>query len=839
MLKRWMRAWAARPLAWAALGLALGIHAGWAWMPLLPAALTGLAAALAAFAVGRCLWLGREAWLGLSLGLLGLAVGVAVVQPLAQASRSAQWPDEPAIRLHGRVASDEGPRPLTKRHVYLLDRVQVQALGTTDAPWRPWPGRVRVSLDAFVADDLALLPGDVIELYGTLRDVDAPSNPGEFDYRAYLLGRDIHGQFSARKGWPVRRLKDGAWYLPRRIAAHVQDFLDRGLQSGLDERALALGRGIILGDKSGLTREDLADYSRSGLADLLAVSGTHFTLALGLFLGLARLFTHRKRRQAAAGLLLGLTYALVTGFEAPVQRAFALFALWLIGRLFDLDTDLPTSLAFGAFAILFFQPGALWEPGFQLSFCTTLAVCTLGPALAAGLPKSWPHWLRTGLGALAGAQWALMPLLAYHFHQFCWPALFASLFSGAFTFVILALGLPLGLFGTWLPYAGPVLGWLLTWVLRSLEAVSVFSANLPGSAYSTGLLHPLWMLGFVAWALAACFARGRLKRPVLALSALILLGSLFWQGLPWRHRHPGVTKLWCLDIGQGDSELLEFEDGRVLLVDAGNSQPDAGSWVVLPALRALGIQRIDWAGASHADADHIGGLAWVLRQFPVKELLWNGQDVHPQPWDAVMAAAQARGVPLRVVGRAVPRDERDGPWKVLAPFAPRATKRKAKKPDTNGMSIVLNVEGWLLLTGDLPTKVEKRLLAQGLAPVQVLKVGHHGSRSSTSPAFVRALDPELALISCGRRNNYGHPHAKALAALKDVLLSRTDLEGCLALEHRADGTVTLRPWRDADETALRLPRERPSSPWRALEWQRRQAWSASRLAEDEGAAEEP
>jgi ComEC/Rec2-related protein len=120
-------------------------------------------------------------------------------------------------------------------------------------------------------------------------------------------------------------------------------------------------------------REDLADYSRSGLADLLAVSGTHFTLALGLFLGLARLFTHRKRRQAAAGLLLGLTYALVTGFEAPVQRAFALFALWLIGRLFDLDTDLPTSLAFGAFAILFFQPGALWEPGFQLSrtFSTT------------------------------------------------------------------------------------------------------------------------------------------------------------------------------------------------------------------------------------------------------------------------------------------------------------------------------------------------------------------------------------------------------------------------------------------------------------------------------------
>lgn len=812
-----MKAWAARPLAWAALGSALSIHVAWAWLPLLPAVLTGLATGLAALAVGRCLWLGREAWLGLSLGTLGLALGLHLAQPLARASRAPLWPDEGAIRLHGRVATDEGPRPLTHRHVYLLDEVQIQTLGEANAPWRPWPGRVRVSMDDFVAADIGLLPGDQAQLYGTLRDVEGPSNPGEFDYRAYLLGRDIHGQFSARKDWPLRRLAEGPWYFPRRLAAHVQAFLDRGLQSGLRDRALALGRGIVLGDKSGLTREDLADYSRSGLADLLAVSGTHFTLALGLFLGLAQLFTHHKRRQAAAGLLLGLTYALVTGFEAPVQRAFALFALWLLGRLFDLDTDLPTSLAFGALAILFFQPGALWEPGFQLSFCTTLAVCTLGPALSQGLPKGWPHWLRNGLGALAGAQWALMPLLAFHFHQFCWPALFASLFSGAFTFVILALGLPLGILGSWLPPIGRLLGWMLTWVLGALESVSVFSASLPGSAYSTGILHPLWAFAFVAWALAACFARGSWKRPLLALSAVVLVGGLFWQGLPWRHRHPGVTKLWCLDIGQGDSELLEFGDGRALLVDAGNSMPDAGSWVVVPALRALGIQRLDWAVASHADADHIGGLAWVLRQFPVKELLWNGQDVHPKPWDADVEAARSRGVPLRVVGRDIPRDGRDGPWTVLAPFTPRPGKRKAKKPDTNSMSIVMDVEGWLLLTGDLPIKVEKRLVAAGLPQIPVLKVGHHGSRGSSSPAFVRALDPELALVSCGRRNTYGHPSAQALAALKGRLLSRTDLEGCLRLEHRPDGGVSVLPWRDADEAALWVPRGKPESPWRGLE----------------------
>ena len=194
---------------------------------------------------------------------------------------------------------------------------------------------------------------------------------------------------------------------------------------------------------------------------------------------------------------------------------------------------------------------------------------------------------------------------------------------------------------------------------------------------------------------------------------------------------------------------------------------------------------------------------------------------------------------MRTVGREVPRSEQDGPWKVLAPFAARPAKRPPKKPDTNGASIVMNVEGWLLLTGDLPKKVEKRLLARGLDPVQVLKVGHHGSSTSTGTDFVRALEPELALISCGRRNTYGHPNAKALASLDGVLLSRTDLEGCLALERRADGSVSLRPWLDAEEEALRRPRARPLSPWRALEKVKRQAWVEERSADETGDAQEP
>lgn len=816
MLKRLGQAWGLRPLGCAALGLCVGLGLGRVWLLGLASALTWLGALVAGLLSAWTLWRSRDHALAWALLGLGLAAGLLRVHGLAQALAAPGGDDLRALRLQGTIAADDGPRPLTHRHLYVLKDVQVQALRDKAAPWQPWPAKLRASLDEWEAVDLGLLPGDRVQIYGDLHAVEGPSNPGEFDYRSYLLGKGIQGSFSAKKGWLSSRLAEGAWYLPLRLAGRAQAWMGRGLAAGLAGRWLDLGRGIVLGDKSGLAREDLAEYSRSGLADLLAVSGTHFTLALGLVLLLARWVTASKRWQAALGLALGLAYALVTGFEAPVQRAFALFALWLVGRILDLDTELPTSLAAGALAILLAQPGALWEPGFQLSFLTTLAVCTVGPALGRELPIAWPHWLRLGLAALLAAQMALVPLLAYHFHQFCWPALFASIVSGTFTFAILALGLPLALLGTWLPGAGLVLGWPLTWTLRALDWVSAFSAALPGSAFSTGVVPALLLAGFVAWALLALFWRSSHKGAGLAGLGLVLVSGLLWPGLPWMHQHAGLTKMWCLDIGQGDSTLLEFEDGRTLLVDAGPAKPDAGAWVVVPALRALGIQRLTWALATHADADHVGGLAWVLGQFPVGVLLWNGQEVQSGPWVAVQMQAELHHVPLRALNAALPNLEEDGPWQVLNPAPARRPKKAPKKPDTNAASVVLRVEDWLLLTGDFPKKGEARLVKQGLKSVQVLKVGHHGSRTSTSPAFVRALDPEVALISCGRHNYYGHPHALALAALKGRDLDRTDLEGCLYLEHHQDGKLSIRPWWDADPASLWQPRLRPPSPWRGL-----------------------
>jgi competence protein ComEC len=239
----------------------------------------------------------------------------------------------------------------------------------------------------------------------------------------------------------------------------------------------------------------------------------------------------------------------------------------------------------------------------------------------------------------------------------------------------------------------------------------------------------------------------------------------------------------------------------------------------VPAIRALGIQRLDWAAASHADADHVGGLATVLEQVPCRVLLWNGQPSQEPRWLEARAMARLQRVPLRSL-RAGQHGSGDGPWVVLNPLPPRRRTHPAKHPDTNRASLVLRVENWLLLTGDLPKPVERRLLKLGLArPVAVLKVGHHGSRGATSQGWASALHPQEALVSCGARNSFGHPSAPALAALARVhaRLWRTDLQGCVALRWRAGQAPVIQPWFQADPAALARPRGREASPWRGLD----------------------
>lgn len=788
-----------RPLAQLALGLALGL----AWEgggPAWPA--FALPLALGFFLLWRRLDIYALPCLLVSGLLLGAWRGAALDALLAKAPA----PGHDAVRAEGLVAEDLGTKEESGRRALVLEQVELEDLLGPKGKRQKLQGRLRLSFEA-TEPPLEFFPGDRVAFEGSLRSPSPPTNPGEFNYRGYLLGRGMEWLAYPRpKTLPQRKAEGGPGL--RRLAAQARWQLVQGLSRFLSERSAALARGMILGDTGALTREDSSRYARTGLVHILSVSGMHLVLLLAAFGWLLEKAGASRRARAWAGLALGVSYAFVCGMPIPCLRALCLFAPFMLAQALDLESDALNSLSFGALLALLIQPGALFEAGAQLSFVVSLTLMTLGPRLMDSFPEKWPRWLKMALAGSLAAEAGALPLVAWHFSVFSWPSLFATALTAPLMAPIISLGLLCALLGWLAPALAPLAAYPLEAMLGLLDYATTLMASLPASAISTGRPSSTWL---AVWALF-CFALAlsHSRQRLLALPFLLL--ALFWPALPFAHRHAGETRAWFFDVGQGDAIFVEFGDGKTLLVDAGPYKPDAGSWVVGPALRRLGVNRIDWAVATHPHADHIGGLVWMLREFSVGALLHSGEKHKSAIWPMVEKLAK-NSVDL---SKMPPPPGWEGRIRSLSP---RKARMKGTKHDLHNNNVALEVEGWLLLPGDMHSEGERRLAAAGLKQGGLLKVGHHGSKSSSSAAFLKALRPSHAVIQCGRRNLYRHPSPDALSRLgrAGAALHRSDLEGCIEVGRTAEG-IRFKPWREVEMAALwQAPPKRQRSLWKTLE----------------------
>ncbi len=802
-----------RPILGLPLGLALGIllaiHAGWglawAWVWLWAVGL-GLFWALRDLAQDRY---GVAAWVLLSLGLgLGVYTGQGLARDLAQ---EAEFYCD-ACQLKGRVREDLGGRVaaqgLSGRAAVLEDVSYLNLLSSSQV-WQVWPGRVRLNY-LVAADTQPFAPGQGIEWVGRLRSPRPPGNPGEFDYRSFLIGRGITALASVRFGGFVNAMGEPqlSW---RNLAWRLRQRLLEALDRALPPRAAALAQGMVLGDTDGLNAHDFAAYARTGLVHILSVSGLHLVFAVAIFVWIAKRLGLRRRRQAWLALSLGTAYAMVCGMPVPCQRALALFALFFVAQALDYDADALTSLAFGAALILIVQPGALFEAGGQLSFAASLALVTLTTRIETGLQWVRPELLRRAWAATLAAEAATLPLVLWHFNMLCWPSLIASWVSAPLMAPIVGLGLGVACLGALVPWAAVWLAWPLKVCLLSLDWLSLTMAQWPHASFSAGHPSAGWLL---AWLFALVLVAWRGKRWLASL--VLLLIWAVWPGLPWAHRHPGQTKVWFFDVGQGDACLLEFGDGRTLLVDAGPALPDAGSWVLAPAFRHLGIQKIDLAVVSHPHADHSGGLLWLLEEFDLRGLLHSGQKAENKTWPQVLQAAARHATP--VLDLSLGQEPLAQTWPELRWLPTTKIKLAKSARAVHDRGTVLEVGGWLLLPGDLERSGEAALRKLGQwRKIELLKVGHHGSNTSTSPAFLKTIRPRHALISCAWRNRYNHPSPKILKRLEGRTLWRTDLQGCVYFEKDEKG-LRAKPWREAKPSELFAPPpQRPAQIWKRLE----------------------
>lgn len=559
---------------------------------------------------------------------------------------------------------------------------------------------------------------------------------------------------------------------------------------------------LVFARREGMDRDVREAFTVTGIAHLLAISGFHVGVIAALALTVLRASGVSRRRAELGSAGLAWTYVAFIGFPDAACRAALILALLAAARLRGRPPARWGALAASGLALLLADPSKLASAGFQLSFAGAAGLVAWARPLEAAMSRAvrgrLPRALRAACAAGAAATLATLPIVAWHFERVSLIGIPMTLFAsplvglalpGALASILLDLVVP----GAAAFLAGGV-GLLLDMLIGGAKA----AAGWPGvSVWVSSGTVVACLFGVVTASRIA--RRPRIgsrtrRRLVVAYVAVGIVGWPMAVALEGR----GTLELFMIDVGQGDAIGIRTPAGRWLLVDAGPPpESEAAGHPVVRALRARGVRRLETLVLTHPDADHFGGAAAVLDELPVGRVVDPVVPAPKRSYASLLETARARHVPWEAA-RAGQSWEVDGVViDVLYPTAAAsAAVAESADLDANTVSVVLKVS-WrsfeALLTGDAYVDVERALMDR-IGDIEVLKVGHHGSDTSTDADFLNTVRPELAVISVGRGNRYGHPSPRVVERLtaSGAEVLRTDLEGSIRLIVRRSGEVRVR-----------------------------------------------
>jgi len=730
--------------------------------------------------------------------------------------------------------------------------------------WRAMHGGVRMRVQGVRE---AWHVGDCLRVEAWLRAPHNFANPGAFDYVSYLRSRGIDVTGSVRPEDAIERCQRKQSWPWEWIAAarrHVGAMIDEAIPTP----AAGLIRALVVGDRSGVSPETEAAFSRAGVAHVLSISGLHFAVVAGsaftafrFLVGLHPVVLARglaPRLAAGAAVPVALFYLALAGAQIPTLRAAVMVGVYFGGVIGNRRPEALPSLALAALIISAFWPGAVFEAAFALSFVAVLSVVLgleyLGPrhpagsdevgtergareatrAHAPGLPvRTVRRALRAVHGSLAvsiGAGLGTAPLTALHFNM-------VSLVGPAANLVVVPLlsgATVVALVGVAAEALSAAVGGFVLHIGATLadagEYVAVLAAALPAAAVR--VVTPTALEMGLVYVLLGCVV-GWSRPWVRGLAVIVVTVAIGDTGYWLRERYARPRlRVAFLDVGQGDAAVVEFPGSAVLLIDGGGfprTEFDPGQAIVARYLWGRKIGRVDFVAMSHADLDHAGGLGFLIKEFQPREFWWNGHREAGDTLPGVLEAVAASGSRHRVLGGETP-SWRVGPVVVEAlhpPLAARSTswnagdesvrgmrngERGAVRGSRNNSSLVLRL-AWgatsVLFTGDIEAAAERELLASTNVTMRsaVLKVPHHGSRTSSGLGLLAAVDPEVAVISVGAGNRYGFPAMEVRRRYRGrrICVRRTDEDGAITVEGSIQGYRVTPPCPPASETSAPGP----------------------------------
>ncbi|WP_059102681.1 DNA internalization-related competence protein ComEC/Rec2 [Shouchella shacheensis] len=616
----------------------------------------------------------------------------------------------------------------------------------------------------------SLLPGDRCRVSGTLKPPAPPSNFYAFDYKRYLYERGIHWQLEGQSSSMDCQRETAGWrfLLPRFRAAQIER-IAQTFPSEVGGVVVAL----TFGERAFVDAPVLGAYERLGIVHLLAISGLHVGLVTAaLFYSAIRLGLTREKAMEGVMVFLPI-FVMLTGVAPPVVRAASMAFVVLLCLRLKLRIHPFTGFSCIFFLFLLIQPYALFQLGFQLSFLVSFSLLLSAPTIH----RRYRSYISRLLCLTGTAQLIGLPLILYHFFE--WSLLSLPLNLVYIPFVSL-LVLPASFLAVILDFILPLsLNFPLQVLALIVPVVHDWLLTLDGWRAPTlvvGRPSLVLMLAFFA-AIVYMFVNWGQGRPGWwwrpALSLVVIMG--IQVAAPYFKSEAVVT---MLDVGQGDGFVIElpYRQG-VYVIDTGgvisfhdeewrerSRTFDTGADIVAPYLKARGISKVDKLILTHGDYDHIGGAIGLMEQVRVQEVLYGAGGLEKPFEEETLQFAYDQGAKISFKKSGDTWSQGKQQFGILAPLGTEAT--------TNDRSLVVYAEmggvSWLF-TGDLEEEGERAMLRRFPAfGVDVLKVGHHGSKTSTTEELMAMLGPQIALISAGRNNRFNHPHPEVMERLSEA-----------------------------------------------------------------------
>ncbi len=661
--------------------------------------------------------------------------------------------------------------------------------------------------------------GKHLTLTGMLRQPKSQRNPGGFDYRAYLNRQKVSG-IIYHQG--LLRIGEQSGFLPLRwieaLRFKTERVIDRaysGLESASSNALHAeLLKGVLLGKRGDVPTETLNIFRNSGTFHVLAVSGLHVGLvAFFCYFGLS-IFRIPKKVLSLLTILAVVIYACLVGFRPSVFRASLMAILFLFASIIDRDADIYNLLAVAASVLLLINPTQVWDVGFQLSYVAVASIVYLVPKMEKPLRKLWEQpdsvdvstivrykniavkWLILSYLVTFAAQLGTGPLIAYHFYRAYPLGLIVGPFAVGLVSLIVCVGMVSVCVGfIWLPLAKllAVVNHAIIFIFLNLIGIFGQKWGIMKLAPTVGVIivYIAIILGVTHWRKAYEHWR------IASLIALAVIACWVWDSA--LHEKGRLLEVITLDVGQGDAAVVRLPNRRTILIDGGIQHTyfdvqkqrqvdyDVGERIIEPYLDANSIRELDLVVLTHPDLDHGGGLGHILQNYEVKHILGiSDMALDSQTHQRLRTIAKARDIPYSFRYKSEIELTADVELNLLHPIDKASTNLLDENKNDDSLVLKLSYgEVDILFTGDIESNAETRLIKsrQDLRS-EVLKVPHHGSRSSSNARFLDRVQPRYAIFSLGKDNRYQLPHAEVVARYQErnCVQLRTDQLGAIILK---------------------------------------------------------